>query len=118
MGNIFARIIRKNIPCDRVRETEHSLSFRDISPQAVVHVLAIPKGPYIHMGHFLEKASAQEKDDFFSLVARLPQILGVEKTGYRWITNAGQDGGQEVNHFHMHLLAGQKLPLIKNGKIV
>ena len=116
--NIFARIIRKEIPCSVVCETDFSLALHDVHPQAPVHVLLIPKGEYINMGHFLNQANTQEISDFFDVLARLPRLLNVQDTGYRLIANAGPDARQEVPHFHMHLLAGAKLPLFKNGQIV
>lgn len=116
--NIFARIIRKEIPCSVVCETDFSLALHDVHPQAPVHVLLIPKGEYINMGHFLNQANTQEISDFFDVLARLPRLLNVQDTGYRLIANAGPDARQEVPHCHMHLLAGEKLPLFKNGQIV
>ena len=116
--NIFAKIVRKEIPASVVHETDCSLAFHDIQPQAPIHVLVIPKGPYINMGHFLNNATAQEKSDFFDVLAQLPRLLNVQDTGYRLIANAGPDARQEVAHFHMHLLAGEKLPLFKNGQII
>ena len=116
--NIFARIIQKQIPCQLVCETDHSLAFHDIEPQAKCHVLLVPKGPYVTIGHFLGKASTQEKEDFFSVMHRLPHDLAIQDDGYRWITNAGRFGRQEVPHFHMHLLGGEPLPLFKNGQVI
>ena len=117
-SNIFARMVRKEISCNVVKETALSLSFYDINPQAPIHVLVIPKGPYVHMGHFLETSSVKERNDFFDLVSCLPGVLGVRESGYRWIANAGPDAHQEIDHFHMHLLAGKTLPLFKDGKVV
>ena len=87
--NIFAKIVRKEIPASVVHETDCSLAFHDIQPQAPIHVLVIPKGPYINMGHFLNNATAQEKSDFFDVLAQLPRLLNVQDTGYRLIANGG-----------------------------
>lgn len=112
-NNIFARILRGEIPCDRVRETEHSLAFRDISPQAPIHVLVIPKGAYVTFDDFAARAPADEVMDFMRLVADLSDELGVSPLsggrGFRVITNAGTHGLQEVPHFHLHLLGGRSL---------
>ena len=93
--NIFARIIRKEIPCSVVCETDFSLALHDVHPQAPVHVLLIPKGEYINMGHFLNQANTQEISDFFDVLARLPRLLNVQDTGYRLIANAGPDARQQ-----------------------
>lgn len=117
-NNVFARIVRQEMACSMFKETTHSLAFHDINPQASIHLLVIPRGPYVHVTHFLETASGAEKEDFWGLMAVLPGDLGVKESGYRWITNAGSDGRQEVPHFHMHLLAGGPLPLFRDGKVV
>lgn len=112
-NNIFARILRDEIPCDRVHETEHSLCFRDISPQAPAHVLVIPKGAYVSFDHFAEEASDAEIVDFTRAVGvvakRLGLSLGDGGDGFRLISNAGTHGQQEVPHLHVHLLAGRLL---------
>lgn len=111
--NIFAKILRGEIPNDTVLETKHSLAFNDIAPQAPIHVLVIPKGAYRTLGEFSAQASADEITDFSQAVASVIDTLGIEEAGYRAITNANEDGAQEVPHYHLHILAGRKLgPLI------
>ena len=109
--NIFARILRGEIPCDRVLETEHSLAFRDIQPKAHEHVLVIPKGPYVCYDHFAEAASDAEIVDYTRAIGRVCAGLGVSPgdggKGYRMIANTGNDGVQEVPHLHVHILAGR-----------
>ena len=111
--NVFARILRGEIPNATVMETEHSLAFRDIRPQAPVHVLVIPKGRYVNFDHFGAEASAAEIVDFTRLVAKLCHELDVAPepggAGYRLIANAGVAGVQEVPHMHVHILGGRGL---------
>ncbi len=111
--NIFARILRGEIPNNTVLETPHTLAFRDIAPQAPDHVLVIPKGAYATFDHFCAEASEVEIVDFHrtaaSICALLGASLGQGGSGYRAITNAGDHGGQEVPHFHLHILAGRPL---------
>lgn len=108
-GNVFAKILRGEIPCRKAGETEHSLAFHDIRPQAPIHVLVIPKGAYVTAAHFYGTAPEAEIVDFSRLVARLCGELGVIAGGYRLITNAGRDGVQEVPHYHLHILGGRVL---------
>lgn len=112
--NIFARILRGEIPNRTVLETAHTLVFHDIRPHAPVHVLVIPKGPYVNFDHFAAEASAEEIVDFHRAAARVCEMLGLTgEAGYRGITNAGRDGMQEVPHYHLHILGGQVMgPLI------
>ena len=107
--NIFAKILRGEIPCDKVFENEHALAFRDIRPQAPVHVLIIPKGGYVSSSDFSEKASAEELVGFMRAIRAVAEKMGVLESGYRLIANAGADGMQEVAHFHIHLLGGRPL---------
>jgi histidine triad (HIT) family protein len=111
--NIFARILRGEIPNRTVLETPHTLAFHDISPQAPVHVLVIPKGRYVTFDHFAAEASAEELVDFHRTCAKVCADLGVAQgaggQGYRTISNAGGWGGQEVPHFHIHILGGRAL---------
>lgn len=107
--NIFARILRGEIPNKTAYECQHTLAFHDIHPQAPVHVLVIPKGAYIDMADFAAHASAEEQTAFFKAVAELVKANGLQETGYRAIANAGVNGGQEVPHFHLHILGGTKL---------
>jgi histidine triad (HIT) family protein len=112
-ANIFARILRGEIPNATVLETEHTLAFRDIHPQAPVHVLVIPKGRYVTYDHFAEAASEAEIVDFTRSVARLCAELdlapGGGGDGYRLIANSGASGVQEVPHMHVHVLGGRGL---------
>ncbi|RMH48926.1 MAG: histidine triad nucleotide-binding protein [Alphaproteobacteria bacterium] len=111
--NIFAKIIRGEIPCDKVLETEHTLAFRDIAPQAPQHVLVIPKGPYVNYDHFAAEASEEEVVDFVRAVGEVCRTLGIAPgdggMGYRLINNAGEAGVQEVPHMHVHVLSGRRL---------
>ena len=111
--NVFAKILRGEIPNRTVLETEHSLAFHDIRPQAPVHVLVIPKGPYVNFDHFGAEASDAEIVDFTRTVAQLCAELGVSPgaghSGYRLIANAGLHGVQEVPHYHIHILGGRGL---------
>jgi len=108
-SNIFARILRGEIPCSKVLETEHSLAFRDINPQTPTHVLVIPKGPYVSVDDFTAKASDAEIADFFRAVGEVARQAGVVDSGYRILSNAGRDAHQEVPHLHIHVFAGQNL---------
>jgi histidine triad (HIT) family protein len=107
--NIFAKILRGEIPNDTVLETEHTLAFRDIQPQAPVHVLVIPKGPYVCYDHFAQEASDAEIIDFTRTVGEVCKSEGVQEDGYRIISNAGEAGVQEVPHLHIHVLGGRGL---------
>ena len=108
-NNIFAKILRKEIPCDKVYEDEFSLFFNDINPQAKIHVLGIPKFPCTTFSDFLQKADDVNITSFFKSVQLVINNLNIENKGYRLITNSGEDGGQEVPHFHIHILAGEKI---------
>ncbi|WP_372840755.1 HIT domain-containing protein [Phaeovulum sp.] len=111
--NIFARILRGEIPNDTVLETAHTLAFRDIRPQAPLHVLVIPKGPYVTFDHFAAAASEAEIVDFMRTCATVCDMIGAAPGqgggGYRAISNAGEAGVQEVPHYHMHILGGRML---------
>ncbi|MEK9718177.1 MAG: histidine triad nucleotide-binding protein [Candidatus Puniceispirillum sp.] len=112
-NNIFARILRGEIPCQKIDETEHTLSFRDINPQAPVHVLVIPKGRYIDWSDFMAQASDAEIIAFNRAISRAADITGIADTGYRVISNCGNDSHQEVPHLHMHVLGGHPVgPLV------
>ncbi|HLS18556.1 MAG TPA: HIT domain-containing protein, partial [Paracoccaceae bacterium] len=111
--NIFARILRGEIPNDTVTETAHSLAFKDIQPQAPVHVLVIPKGNYVDFEHFAAEASDEEIVDFVRTAGRISAESGVSRggdgQGFRVIANTGAHGGQEVDHFHLHIVGGRAL---------
>ncbi len=108
-NNIFARILRGEIPCERIYEDEFALAFPDIRPQAPRHVLVIPKGKYVSISDFGAKATAEEITGFFRAVSLVAEKLGIVASGYRMIANAGPDSHQEVPHFHVHLLGGRRL---------
>ena len=108
-NNIFAKILRGDIPCNKVYEDDHVLAFHDVKPHASVHVLIIPKGHYQDISEFGEKASAEDKAAFFTAISRVANELGLTSDGYRVIANTGGHGGQEVPHFHLHLLGGERL---------
>jgi len=107
--NIFAKILRGEIPCDKVFENEFALAFNDISPLAPVHVLVIPKGEYISFDDFTQKASSDEMSGFYRAVQEVANKLEVQKKGYRLVANIGKDARQEVLHYHIHILAGRDL---------
>ena len=108
-GNIFARILRGEIPAKRVFENEHALAFHDINPQAPVHVLVIPKGPYVSMADFSANAPDALVTGFWRAVGEVATQLGLEDGGYRILSNAGTDSHQEVPHLHVHIFAGRPL---------
>ena len=114
-NNIFAKILRGEIPCDKVFENEHALAFNDISPQARVHVLVIPKGAYTDVDDFSKNAS---KDEIVSLMQAVAEVCKITKvsldeggSGFRLIANTGPDGSQEVPHFHYHVMGGEAMGL-------
>ena len=106
--NIFAKILRGEIPNTTVYENDHALAFRDINPQAPVHVLVIPKGPFMSLDHFARDASAQEHVGFMQAVAEVCRLEGVE-AGFRAVANTRGDGVQDVPHYHLHILAGRNM---------
>lgn len=107
--NIFAKILRGEIPCNKVHETDHALAFHDIQPQAPVHVLVIPKGPYVNMDDFSTNASDAEIGGFMRAISEVAGQLGVVDSGYRALANNGPHAHQEVPHLHVHILAGRDL---------
>ena len=107
--NIFAKILRGEIPCQKHDECDHTLSFYDIAPQAKVHILVIPKGAYRDMTDFTVKASEAEQAAFVRAIGRAAQLAGLEEGGYRIIANTGADSHQEVPHLHMHILGGEPI---------
>ena len=114
--NIFAKILRGEIPCNKIYEDEFVLSFYDINPQKKIHALVIPKGKYINLDHFSKNASPEEIVGLLkgvSIVAKKLEISTATGKGYRALTNTSKDGGQEVPHLHFHLFGGEKI-----GKMV
>ncbi len=106
--NIFAKILRGEIPNNTVYENDHALAFHDIQPQAPVHVLVIPKGAYVSLDHFARDASAAEQAGFMLAVAEVCRITEVGE-GFRAIANTRSHGVQDVPHFHMHIIGGKQL---------
>jgi diadenosine tetraphosphate (Ap4A) HIT family hydrolase len=108
-SNIFARILRGEIPSQKVYEDAFALAFHDIAPQAPVHVLVLPKGPWCSFADFSAGASDAEIAGFTRAVGKVARELGLEAPGYRLLANMGADSGQEVGHFHVHLFGGRRL---------
>lgn len=107
--NIFARILRGEIPCSKVYENDHALAFHDVRPQAPVHVLVVPRGRYRTLDEFGATASEAEQAGLLRAVAEVAKATGLAEPGYRVIVNNGPDGNQEVPHLHMHVLGGRPL---------
>jgi histidine triad (HIT) family protein len=113
-NNVFARILRGELPCTKVHEDAHVLAFRDINPLAPTHIVLIPKGEYISAADFSAKASDAELASFMRAVAKIAGAEGIAESGFRIIANAGQDGRQEVPHFHLHILGGRDIgPMVR-----
>ena len=108
-GNIFARILRGEIPCKKVAEDEFALAFHDIAPRAPVHVLVIPKGAWVSAADFHAQASEAAIAGFWRMVSAVAKSQGLEASGYRILSNMGAEGGQEVPHFHVHVFGGRRL---------
>jgi len=108
-NNVFARILRGEIPCKKVYEDEHVLAFHDISPQTPTHVLVIPKGEYVSFDDFAAKASTDEIAALVRTLGNIAREQGVAETGYRILANTGPAAHQEVPHFHVHLFGGRDL---------
>ncbi|MHB1204362.1 MAG: histidine triad nucleotide-binding protein [Rhodospirillaceae bacterium] len=108
-NNIFAKILRGEIPCKKVHEDAHTLAFEDIHPQAPVHTLVIPKGPYVSMQDFAAHAGDAEIAAFVRAIGKVAALKGVEDDGFRILANAGVNGGQEVPHLHVHIFGGRPL---------
>jgi diadenosine tetraphosphate (Ap4A) HIT family hydrolase len=116
-SNIFARILRGEIPNDTVYEDDYALAFNDINPQAPVHVLIIPKGKYVSMDDFTAQAGPEEIAGFFAAIGTVARQLGVVEDGFRVLANSGANAHQEVPHLHFHLFAGRPLgPMIRRPK--
>ena len=108
-NNIFARILRGEIPSKPVYEDDHALAFHDINPQAPIHILVIPKGRYVSWDDFAERGAAEEIAGFVRAVGHVAREQGLVAPGYRLLTNAGPDSGQEVPHLHVHIFGGRGL---------
>jgi histidine triad (HIT) family protein len=108
-NNVFARILHGEIPCNKVYEDAHVLAFRDINPQTPTHILVIPKGEYVSLDDFTEKASDAEMASLMRALGRIAREEGVTGTGYRILSNTGPAAHQEVPHFHVHLFGGRDL---------
>lgn len=107
-NNIFAKILRGEIPCKKVYEDDFALAFHDINPQAPVHLLVIPKGAYVSWDDFSEKAPADEIAGFIRAVGQVAREAGLVDPGYRMLANVGGHGHQEVPHLHVHLFGGRQ----------
>jgi len=107
--NVFAKILRGEIPCNKVHEDEHTLAFHDINPQTPTHILVIPKGPYVSWTDFSETASDAEIAALIRAVGAVAKQAGVAEDGYRVLSNVGASANQEVPHLHIHIFAGRKL---------
>ena len=107
--NIFAKILRGEIPCNKAYENDHALAFHDINPQTPVHILVIPKGSYASMDDFSANASDAEIAGFMRAVGHVARENGIVEDGYRILANHGRDGHQEVQHFHVHVFGGKDL---------
>ncbi len=108
-NNVFARIIRKEIPCNIVYEDDAILAFHDVSPAAPVHILIVPKAPYVSFDGFVQYAGADSVAHFFTVVQKVAVMMQIDASGYRLITNHGTQAAQSVPHFHVHLLGGRFL---------
>lgn len=108
-SNLFARILKGELPSKKIHEDEHALAFHDISPQAPTHILVIPKGPYVSWDDFSQRASEAEIAGLVRAVGKVAREAGLVEDGYRLLANVGRDGGQEIPHLHVHILAGGPL---------
>ena len=114
-NNIFAKILRGEIPCKKIYENEYVLSFYDINPQRKIHALVIPKGSYVDLDEFMKNAKDKEIVELFKGITHVAKLLKVSNIngGYRTLSNIGNNGGQEVPHLHFHVFGGEKV-----GKMV
>ena len=108
-NNIFAKILRGEIPCEKVYENDYVLAFKDIAPQAPVHTLVIPKGEYVSFDDFSTNASDVEIAEYIRAIGQVARDAGVTENGYRILSNIGDEGGQEVPHLHVHIFGGRRL---------
>ena len=107
--NVFARILRGELPCKKILETDHALAFYDINPQAPIHALVIPKGAYVDYEDFASRATPDEIADFVRAVSATARAVGADADGYRLLSNCGANAHQEVPHLHVHIFAGRAL---------
>ncbi|MCH8835505.1 MAG: HIT domain-containing protein [Proteobacteria bacterium] len=115
--NVFAKILRGEIPCETIYDDEFAIAFDDINPQSPVHVLVLPKGEYVSMDDFTANASDAEIAGFFRAVGAVARQVDVVGNGYRTLANHGRDAHQEVPHFHIHIFAGRDLgPMIRRPR--
>jgi len=113
-NNVFARILRGEIPCNKVYEDDFALAFYDIAPLRPVHILLIPKGAYTDIADFGARATPEEISGFYAALAKIVAEKTLIETGFRCIANTGLHGGQEVPHFHIHILGGEKIgPMVQ-----
>ncbi len=116
-NNVFAKILRGEIPCETIYEDDFAIAFDDINPQSPAHVLVLPKGEYESMDDFTANASDAEIAGFFRSVGAVARQLGAVANGYRILANHGRDAHQEVPHFHIHIFAGRDLgPMIRRPR--
>jgi histidine triad (HIT) family protein len=116
-NNVFARILRGEIPCTKVYEDQHVLAFRDINPRAPTHIIVIPKGEYVSIDDFSAKAPAPELVAFIRAIAQIARSENVVESGYRVLSNHGTAAHQEVPHFHLHLFGGRDLgPMLRRAR--
>ncbi|MDX2083534.1 MAG: HIT domain-containing protein [Rickettsiales bacterium] len=108
-NNVFAKIIRGEIPAQKIYEDEKVLAFNDIGKAAPIHILVIPKGEYINYNDFIFRASSDEISYFFKKIGEIAKLVNADKSGFRLISNLGFDANQTVAHFHVHILAGKNL---------
>lgn len=116
-NNIFARILRGEVPCDKLYEDGYALAFRDAAPAAPEHALVLPKGEYVSFDDFAGKADAAAVAGFFSAVRKTAELLRLNESGYRLVANHGADASQSVPHFHVHILGGRPLGGLLPGDI-
>lgn len=116
-NNLCAKILRGEVSANIAYESKHALAFHDLYPRAPVHVLVIPRGPYRCADIFFRHAPDEEVVDFFRTTSHVIRLLGIEETGYRLISNTGPHAGQEVMHYHLHVLGGAPLGEMKPDPI-
>lgn len=115
-NNIFAKILRGEIPCDKVYEDDYALAFYDITPHTPIHILVIPKGAYTDIVDFGANATPEEISGFYRAAAHIARDVGITDKGFRAIANMGANSGQEVPHYHLHLLGGRKVgPMVSKA---